>query len=239
MGQKPTADSQDFESRFRSVHRTIRKVADETERDPQSITLIAVTKGLPVQVIQQALNHGIDHIGESRVRQAVSRKDEVGSVSEEADWHMIGHVQSNKVKDLLGEFDLIHSVDRPSLVDELQKRLSRRDLTQSVLLQVNVSREDSKYGATPEETPRVFEMILEASRLSIRGLMTMAPYTDDESVLRSTFADCRSLREKLQESYGVDLPELSMGMTNDFPQAIKEGSTMLRIGRGLFGERPD
>lgn len=152
---------------------------------------------------------------------------------------MIGHVQSNKVKYLIGEFDLVHSVDRMSLIDELEKRLSREGLKQSVLLQVNVSGEKSKHGADPEDAPRVLEMILQADSLSVDGLMTMAPHTDRESVLRETFARCRDLRDDLARRFDVQFPELSMGMTNDYPQAIREGSTMLRLGRALFGERPN
>lgn len=152
---------------------------------------------------------------------------------------MIGHVQSNKVRYLLGEFDLIHSVDRKSLIDELEKRLDRENQEQSVLLQVNTSGEESKHGADPEEAPRILEMILETDHLSVQGLMTMAPYTEQNRVLRETFARCRELRDQLSGRFDVSLPELSMGMTNDYRQALREGSTMLRLGRALFGERPE
>lgn len=200
---------------------------------------MAVTKGFPVEIIREAARAGLTDIGENRVRRAVEKKDELGDEAEPLKWHMIGHVQSNKVRYLLGDFELLHSVDRESLIDELEKRLDRGNLDQSVLLQVNTSGEESKYGADPEEAPRVLELILETDHLSVGGLMTMAPYTDRDSVLRETFARCRKLRDQLSGRFDVSLPELSMGMTNDYRQALREGSTILRLGRALFGERPE
>lgn len=228
---------------LRERHEVLREAVDNAceraGRDPDDVKVVAVTKGFPVDAIREAVRLGYDRIGENRVRRAVEKKEETGELSGEVEWHMIGHVQSNKVRYLVGEFDLIHSVDRPSLIDELEKRSSRQDVTQDVLLQVNVSGEESKHGADPEEAKDVLERVLSTESLRVRGLMTMAPHTDDTTVLRGTFERCRTLRDDLEGRFGVDLPELSMGMTNDYPQAILEGSTMLRIGRGLFGERPE
>lgn len=200
---------------------------------------MAVTKGFPVDIIREAARAGFSDVGENRVRRAVEKKDELGDPAKSLKWHMIGHVQSNKVRYLLGEFALIHSVDRKSLIDELEKRLDRENQEQSVLLQVNTSGEESKHGADPDEAPRILEMILETDHLSAEGLMTMAPYTEQNSVLRETFARCRELRDRLSGRFDVSLPELSMGMTNDYRQALREGSTILRLGRALFGERPE
>jgi pyridoxal phosphate enzyme (YggS family) len=221
------------------IEEQIQTACDNSGRKRDSIELIAVTKGFPIDVFRVVSEVGLTEVGENRVQEAVSRKNEIGTLSDSMNWHMVGHVQSNKVKYLLGEFDYLHSMDRESLLEELQKRLSRNDQTQSVLMQVNTSGESSKYGVDPESAPELFEMIHSASQVEVEGLMTMAPYTDDTTVIRETFSNCRKLRDELEETYDVELPELSMGMTNDYPQAIKEGSTMLRIGRGLFGERPN
>ncbi len=234
-----TIDAHRVAERFNTLEKRIRGACRQANRAPDEVKLIAVTKGFPPEVFRVSSGLGLDRVGENRVREAVSRKDALGSLASEFEWHMVGHVQSNKVKYLLGEFQLIHSLDRESLLNELQKRLKRTNSTQSVLMQVNTSGEASKYGINPESAHELFEKVRSASQLSIEGLMTMAPYTEDETVLRNTFASCRELRNELEESSDVELPELSMGMTNDYPQAIREGSTMVRIGRGLFGERPD
>ncbi len=214
------------------------RVCHDIDRSPDEVDIIAVTKGFPTWKIRAIREFGLTDVGENRIQRALEKKDELGDEVASPQWHMIGHVQSNKVKYLLGEFDLIHSVDRKSLIDELEKRLGQADREQSVLLQVNVSGEESKYGADPENASRVLEMILRTDCLSVEGLMTMAPRTDQESVLRETFSGCRDLRDELARDFDVRLPELSMGMTNDYPEALREGSTMLRLGRALFGERP-
>lgn len=230
-------DDDQLSKRHDLLRERIEDACDRAGRDPAAVSVVAVTKGFPVDTIRDAVRLGYDRIGENRVRRAIEKKEQT-SPETDVEWHMIGHVQSNKVRYMVGEFDLVHSVDRKSLIDELEKRSSRENVNQDVLLQVNVSGEESKHGAEPPDAERVLEQILATESLRPRGLMTMAPRTDDESVLRETFAECRRLRNRLSESFGVDLPELSMGMTNDYPQAILEGSTMLRIGRGLFGERP-
>lgn len=229
-----------IESRLRGIRESVESAAADTGRDPSGIKLIAVTKGFGTEALELADSLGLDAVGENRVRTAVDKQESLPeALVDRLEWHMIGHVQSNKVKYLLGKFSLLHSVDRGSLISELDKRLSREGLRQDVLLQVNVSGEESKYGATPEQAPEVLGEICESEVLIPRGLMTMAPRTDDQSVIRETFAGCRRLRDDLESQLNVDLPELSMGMTNDYPEAVREGATMLRIGRGLFGERPD
>lgn len=208
-------------------------------RNPDEISVVAVTKGFNVEAIRLAREFGFKHVGENRVKKGIEKMDRSEELSEALNWHMIGHVQSNKVKHLIGKYDLIHSVDRRSLIDELEKRLKRNEQSQRILVQVNTSGESSKHGVPSEEAEELFEEVLETETLEPQGLMTIAPYTDDENCLRETFAKCRDLRDKLEDTFGIDLPELSMGMTNDYAQAIREGSTMLRLGRALFGERPD
>lgn len=234
-----TEPPETVEENVRNLGRTIQRTAEDAGRDPESLKLIAVTKGFNRDVVELAASLGLRAIGENRVREAVEKKESLSEPAvKDLEWHMIGHVQSNKVKHLLGHFELIHSLDRESLLDELDKRLSRNGLRQSVLMQVNVSGEESKHGISPEEAPGLLERILEAEPLDCRGLMTMAPLTDERELIRRTFANCRSLRDSLEDEFEVELPELSMGMTNDYQEAIREGSTMVRIGRGLFGERP-
>ncbi|MFB6345031.1 MAG: YggS family pyridoxal phosphate-dependent enzyme [bacterium] len=228
-----------IEENYRSLVDSVQEAAVQADRDPENVKLIGVTKGFDAEIFRIASSLGLNAVGENRVKTAVRKKDAIPErLRESLQWHMIGHVQSNKVKHLLDEFDLIHSVDRQSLVNELDKRLTRQDLEQDVLVQVNTSGEDSKYGIQPDKAPGLLEDILEISPLNVRGLMTMAPLSDDSTRLREVFSNCRTLRNDLEDRFGVRLPELSMGMTNDYREAVLEGSTMLRVGRGIFGERP-
>ncbi|MGM0380587.1 MAG: YggS family pyridoxal phosphate-dependent enzyme [bacterium] len=215
----------------------LKETAEAAGRKPSEVKVIAVTKGFDNQLIKEAWKFGFRHFGENRVGEALDKKHELRKKLPGIKWHMIGHVQSKKARRITGEFELIHSMDRHSIVKKLAKRLQIMGNKQHILLQVNVSGEESKYGATPEEAPRLVEEILEYDPYILDGLMTMAPWTDDEKVLRETFSTCRRLRDRLAEDFAIDLPELSMGMTNDYKQAIQEGATMLRLGRLLFGER--
>lgn len=216
----------------------VNEVCEKTGRDPDEVETLPVTKGFDTGVIESCWDFGFRAFGENRVREYLNKIEELGEKpAVEAGWHMIGHLQSNKVRKVIDEFELVHSVDRESLINEFDKRLSRVESTQEVLLQVNVSGEESKHGASPEEAPELLGKMTESSQLSVEGLMTMAPWTDDTTVLTETFASCRRLRDRLENEFETQLPELSMGMTNDYEVAIKEGATILRLGRFLFGER--
>ncbi len=214
-------------------------VVDLSERYDRSEPpeIIAVTKGFPASLCRRAVRAGFDRLGENRVSEGLSKREELSDLS--VNWHMVGHLQSNKVRKLNGAFSLIHSLDRSSLLEEFRKRLSRDDREQDVLLQVNVSGEESKHGADPEEAHSLLNAVSDVPELHVRGLMTMAPRTEDRDRLNRTFERCRQLRDRLEERTDWELPELSMGMTNDYPQAIRQGATMVRLGRVLFGERPD
>ncbi len=217
----------------------VRDFAVEAGRNPSEVKLVPVTKGFGVELIREAYRFGFDVFGENRVGEYLAKKEELQpEIADDVEWHFIGHLQSNKVRKIVDEFELIHSYDRMSLLKEFKKRLERTGGRQSVLLQVNVSGEDSKYGLTPEQAPALLEETLVVDSVVVEGLMTMAPWTEDEKVLRKTFSDCRKLRDKLEQRYKIALPELSMGMTNDYKIAIEEGATILRLGRALFGERP-
>lgn len=226
--------------RWKEVKDRVRSVADDHGRDPDSLQIIAVTKGFDASLIKNVRDGSFGRVGENRVQEALDKKATLADdCVSDLEWHFVGHLQSNKVRKIIGEFDLIHSVDRTSLIDELDKRLSRNELEQDVLMQVNVSGEESKYGVGPDKAHEIAGEVLETVGLNLRGLMTIAPWTDDESVLKETFSSCRRLRNDLEDQFDTTLPELSMGMTNDYHIAIEEGATMLRLGRALFGERPD
>jgi pyridoxal phosphate enzyme (YggS family) len=204
-------------------------------RDPREVRLVAVTKGHPLEALEAALEAGIRDLGENRVEDLEAKQGVLGR--ERATWHMIGHVQSRKAARAASAAHLIHSVDSLHLAEKLSRAGTERGSDVRVLVQVNTSGEGSKTGLT---APGAVEEVLRLAslpHLRVEGLMTMAPFVDDARVLTSSF---RRLRETLEEVRRHDPrvgPELSMGMTNDFEIAIREGSTMIRIGTALFGER--
>jgi PLP dependent protein len=204
-------------------------------RDPAAVRLVAVTKGHPAEALEAALAAGIGDLGENRIEELEEKEAALGR--DRATWHMIGHVQSRKAARAAGAAHLIHSVDSLHLAEKLSRAAEARGVDVRVLAQVNSSGEESKSGL---DAPGAVEAVLRMAgipRLRVEGLMTMAPFVDDVEVLSSAF---RRLRETLEEVRRHDPrvgPELSMGMTNDFEIAIREGSTMVRIGTALFGER--
>lgn len=217
------------------VRETIAAAAERAGRDPGEVTLVAVTKGHPLPALRAALDAGLTHLGENRVGELQSKVEALGH--DGITWHMIGHVQSRKAPSLVGLADLVHSVDRDSLAGRLSRAAEAEDTTAPVLIQVNTSGEDSKGGV---EGDRMVEEILELGALpglDVRGLMTMAPYVDDEAVLRGTFRRLRETLERVRRHDPDVGTELSMGMTNDLSYAVEEGSTMVRIGTALFGPR--
>jgi len=197
------------------------------------VRIVAVTKTHGPEAVRAALAAGLEDVGENRVQEALAKQDELVGVP--ARWHLIGSLQRNKVKHAVGRFDLIHSVDREDLVAELERRAGE-DRRQAVLVEVNCSGEAQKNGAEPEALPRLLDRIKSSPRLELRGLMTMAALTTDQRVQRAAFARLRDLRDRMQAA-GHVLPELSMGMSGDYPAAIAEGATMIRLGTSLFGER--
>ncbi|HEX9887572.1 MAG TPA: YggS family pyridoxal phosphate-dependent enzyme [Longimicrobiales bacterium] len=227
----------------------VREAMDEAARaagrDPASVTLVAVTKGHPLEAVRAALAAGLTDLGENRVGELEEKAEGIGYMGHgghEAHrgvrWHLIGHVQSRKAPRAVELADLIHSVDSLHLANRLARVAVERESAARVLFQVNTAREESKYGFDPEEA---LDRILEAASapgLKAEGLMTMAPFTDDEAVLRAAFRDLRELSERIRGQAPGFGGELSMGMTNDLRIAVEEGSTLVRIGTALFGERP-
>lgn len=215
------------------IHESCLKIG----RDPSEITLVAVTKTFPASVVRVAAELGINHVGENKVQEALPKQEELNDLP--IQWHFIGHLQSNKAKFVVGKFHLIQSVDSLKLAKELQKQAEKREVFQDVLVEVNCSGEPSKFGIDPEDTLNFLEQLASFSRLRIKGLMTIGKLTEDESEIREGFHLLKNLFEKakLLDIENMHMEFLSMGMTNDFQLAIEEGSNMIRIGRGLFGER--
>lgn len=215
-------------------------------RDPHEVVIVAVSKQQPASAILEAARAGMQHFGENRVEEAVVKIPSLAG-QDDFTWHMIGHIQSRKAKDVPGLFDVVHSVDSVRLAQKLSERAQALNLTLPVLLQMNVSGEDAKSGFDASRWSddvlqknslwQEVQTILQLPSLAVHGLMTMAPVADDMEQVRPVFRSLASLRRALTDSFGVILPELSMGMTDDFPVAIEEGATLVRIGRAIFGDQ--
>ena len=213
-----------IEDNFKLIFAKIHGAALKIKRNPKEILLVCVVKGVELRQIKEVLRLGYRQIGENRVQEALNIYKQILGV----DWHMIGHLQSNKVKDAVKIFDLIHSVDSIGLAKEINKQAARLGKVQDLLLEVKTSPEDSKFGFAPEKMPEATEAILKLNNVKIRGLMTIAPVTDNQAKARPYFAALRQIRDSLDSSW-----LLSMGMSDDFEIAIEEGADILRIGRAL------
>jgi len=216
--------------RLQAVRLRIADACARTGRSPDEVTLVAVTKGFPPEAVREAAAAGVRHFGENRIQEAQAKLPALGDLSPKPTWHMVGHLQTNKVKTALNLFDIIQSVDSFHLAEAINRRAPQPDRV-PVLLEVNVAAEPAKYGFSPDELPSQAEAIRRLPGLDVRGLMTVAPMTDDREQLRPIFRRLRQLAQSLQ------LPELSMGMTDDFETAVEEGATIVRVGRAIFGER--
>jgi pyridoxal phosphate enzyme (YggS family) len=223
----------DFATRLEKVRQQIAEAAARAGRDPAEIELVAVSKTQTVGIIREAMRAGVNVFGENKVQEAARKIAEL----ERGSWRLIGHLQTNKAKMAVQLFDSIDSVDRVELAEELDRRAEPVGKTQNVLLQVNVAGESTKFGCAPDAARGLAEAINNLPRLTLRGLMTIAPYADDPEKSRPPFAALRELRDTLERDTGLQLPVLSMGMSGDFAIAVEEGSTSLRIGTALFGPR--
>ncbi len=205
-------------------------------RQPEDITLIAVTKTLPVDVINAAMTFGVTDIGENKVQEVMDKYD---VILNEPKWHLIGHLQTNKVKYIVDKVSLIHSVDSLRLAEEISKRSEKVEKVMDILIQINVADESTKFGIQREEIFELVEQVAELPNIRIKGLMAIAPNTDDEAALRKYFSEMKDIFETLKKTMynKTDMTYLSMGMSNDYEIAIEEGANMVRIGTGIFGAR--
>jgi pyridoxal phosphate enzyme (YggS family) len=212
-----------------SISENLAKVRERIARagrDPESVAIVAVTKGFDISVCRDALAAGLRVLGENRVQEAIDKIDQLP----EAEWHLIGHLQTNKARQAAGRFALIQSVDSARVAEALARAVP----TQQVLVEVNVAREPQKSGADPAHALEVITAV--AGMLDLKGLMAMGPSTGDPT---PAFTELRQLRDRAEDRIGNELPILSMGMSGDFEAALAAGSTMLRLGQVLFGPRPD
>jgi len=224
----------DLRENLDRVRKKIALAAARAGRDVRDITLVAVTKGIPADVIRTAVAHGCRDLGENRVQELLAKRRHLSDVR----WHFIGHLQRNKVRSLISNVALIHSLDRWSLAEEISRRATARGLVVPVLIQVNVAREKTKYGVEPEEAADLAEAAGRLPGLSVRGLMTIAPLVDDPEEVRPVFRALRVLGRELEEKIpGFSLRYLSMGMSNDYTVAIEEGANLVRVGSAIFGTR--
>lgn len=221
-----------------AVQSQIKDACRQAGRNGEEITLVAVTKTAPIEAIQEAIDAGVVHIAENRVQEAESKFPILLAKNPAIITHIIGHLQTNKAKDAIKVASLIQSVDSLKLANEIQKQALKLDQTVNVLVQFNTAREEQKFGALPDDPFALIEAISRLSHVKIKGLMTMAPYTDDQGIIRKTFADLRQIKEGAQARFkghaSIEMKIMSMGMSGDYKIAIEEGSTMVRVGSAIF-----
>lgn len=225
----------DLQANATEIMERVRLTAIRADRDPNSITVVAVSKTFERALMDQAFELGFRVFGESRA-QEIRQKCET-PLPEGAALHMIGPLQTNKIRQILPYIDVLQTVDRPRLIETLSRELEKNEATLQVMLQVNMAGEEQKSGVAPEQASVLLAHALDAPGIKPIGLMTMAPYGAEEATLRSVFSGLRELRDELAARHSSALPALSMGMSDDFEIAIAEGATHVRIGRSLFGSR--
>ena len=220
----------------KQVEENIIKSCEKVGRDPKEVTLIAVSKTKPYTAIEEALPSGVLDYGENKV-QELTEKYEI--LPKDIRWHMIGHLQRNKVKYLVGKVELIHSVDSLRLANQIETEFAKKNEIANILIEVNMANEESKFGITSETTEQLVREISKLEHIRIKGLMTIAPYTDNPETNRVYFRNMKKLSVDIEEKNidNVSMNVLSMGMTGDYQVAIEEGATMVRVGTGIFGER--
>lgn len=221
--------------RLHDIKKRIEKTAQNCGRDPKTIRLVAVSKTVPADRVKEAIEAGVTDLGENYVQEARAKFNALATYP--ASWHFIGHLQSNKAKYAVRLFDLIHSVDTIKLARELNKQSEKVNKIQDILIQVNVSEENSKSGVYIKDIYDLLKEIGLLKNLSIKGLMTMPPFFNAPEKVRPFFSALRNLRDQISDLPNVRLDELSMGMTGDFEVAILEGATLVRIGTAIFGKR--
>ena len=218
------------------VQKNIEQACLKSNRSVDEVTLIAVSKTKPLSMIQEVYDFNIRNFGENKVQEIMAKYDHM---PKDTLWHMIGHLQRNKVKYIIDKVCMIHSVDSLRLAEEISKEAVKKQVTVSILIEVNVANESTKFGLAKEETIALVKEIATLPNIIIKGLMTVAPYVDDPEENRQVFRSLKQLFIDINKENidNVIMSELSMGMTNDYMVAIEEGATMVRVGTGIFGER--
>ena len=216
---------------LKSVIQRIARFCERSGRPENSVKLVCVTKEADIEDIQTAILAGVTDIGENRVQDAIAKYKAIG---DRVTWHLIGHLQTNKAKDAVKIFSLIHSVDSMRIAVVIDKEASKIGKVQDVLLQVNVSGEDTKFGMPVEDVNGFLEESALYGNINIKGFMTIAPEVSDPETIRKYFRTLREMRDRVNTAQGEHYPYLSMGMTNDFEVAVEEGSTIVRVGRAIF-----
>jgi len=224
----------DLAANVEKVQQRIAAACARAGRNTSSVTLLAVTKSHPPELVREATQYGLTLFGENKVQEA---KAKIPLCPERARWHMIGHLQTNKARDAVELFHMIQAVDSLRLAEEINKRAEQASKTMPVLLEVNIVGEASKFGYQPVQLLKELLQLNALPRLEIHGLMTVPPWSPVQERARPAFRKLRELKMQCEDVLGVPLPQLSMGMTGDFEVAIEEGATLVRIGTGLFGER--
>jgi pyridoxal phosphate enzyme (YggS family) len=223
----------DIRANLERTRERIARAAERSGRSPEAVKLVAISKTFPVHVVQEAIDAGIEDIGENRAQEL---RDKVAILGERVRWHFVGHLQTNKVRNVIGGIVLLHSVDRFGLAEAVARRARSLGTVQDVLLEVNIAGEASKYGVDPRAAIGLASEIAALEGVSVRGLMTMPPMTDDPEDSRPYFRDLAGLRDEVVQSL-PQATELSMGMTRDFEVGVEEGATLVRIGEAIFGPR--
>lgn len=216
------------------VRGKIGEAARRAGRDPGGITLVAVSKTFPAEAIEAAVHAGITDIGESRVQEGLDKIETLGRI---ATWHLIGHLQSNKAKKAVEQFDMIQSVDSMKIAERISKQAKQMQDTIACLIETNSSGEDSKFGFPPEDTLTAAANIAGLPGIELRGLMTIGPWTENEGCIKEAFDSTRQMFESMRTELGDAISILSMGMSSDYELAIECGSTMVRVGTAIFGGR--
>ena len=216
------------------IRQRIANAAERNGRSAKEVKLVAVSKTYPPEIIREAIEAGQQCFGENRVQDALPKIDALPS---DLEWHLIGHLQTNKVRKVIGRFALFHGVDNTALALQMNRIAGEFGVTANILLEVNVSGEESKFGFTPTSLSSALEDLISLPHLRIEGLMTMAPFSENPEYARPVFEGLRKLRDALSAASGHPLKELSMGMSGDFEEGIAEGATIVRIGSAIFGSR--
>ena len=226
-----------MKNRIQKIEQQIREAAIKAGRSPEEIRLVAVSKIKPAEMVKEAIEAGQRIFGENYIQEAVAKVEEIGN--EGIEWHFIGHLQSKKAKYAAGVFTLIHSVDSLKLAKEIDKHAAKKGTVQEILIQVNTSGEESKSGATDASVIELVREVATLEHVAVKGLMTMPAFFDDPEGARPYFRQLRLIKERIDSLAipGVEMKELSMGMSGDFEVAIEEGATLVRVGTAIFGAR--